>query len=59
MYYRSSRFTLLFSQSLADIVSEEDLKYGRVYPHLDDIREVSVKIAVKVAEYAYQESEYY
>ena len=26
---------------------------GRVYPPLSDIREVSVKVAVKVAEYVY------
>lgn len=55
IYRITEEIFLTAAKSLADIVSEEDLKYGRVYPHLDDIREVSVKIAVKVAEYAYQE----
>jgi len=38
---------------LANQVSEEDLKLGRVYPSLQRIREVSARIAAAVAEEAY------
>jgi malate dehydrogenase (oxaloacetate-decarboxylating)(NADP+) len=36
------------------MVTEEDLAVGRLYPPLDNIREISVQIAKKVAEEAYQ-----
>ena len=36
------------------MVTEDDLAVGRLYPPLDNIREISVKIAKKVAEEAYQ-----
>jgi malic enzyme len=39
---------------LAEIVSESDLAVGRLYPPLSEIRNVSVKIAAKVAEEAYR-----
>jgi len=38
---------------LADEVTEQDLALGRIYPSLARIREVSVKIAVAVAEVAF------
>ncbi len=38
------------AKTLASLVTEEDLAMGRVYPDLQRIREVSVKIAVAVAE---------
>jgi malate dehydrogenase (oxaloacetate-decarboxylating)(NADP+) len=38
---------------LADAVSDHDLALGRVYPSLTRIREVSLQIAVAVAEVAY------
>lgn len=40
---------------LADAVSDDDLKAGSLYPPLSDIRNVSLKIAVAVAEKAYQQ----
>jgi len=48
--------TLLYvtAKALADQVSEEDLESGSMYPPLEDIREVSVNIAVKVAERVYE-----
>ncbi len=42
------------AKALADECGEEDLKLGRVYPPLTRIREVSAKIAVAVAELAYE-----
>jgi malic enzyme len=35
-------------------VTDEQLSKGCIYPPLTDIREVSVKIAAKVAEHAYK-----
>ncbi|XP_015785575.1 NADP-dependent malic enzyme isoform X1 [Tetranychus urticae] len=47
---------LIASKALADQVTDEDLAQGRVYPPLSDIREVSLKLAAKVAQYFYVES---
>lgn len=41
-------------QELANLVSESDLKVGRLYPPLDDIKAVSMKIATKIVEDAYK-----
>ena len=38
------------------MVTDSDLSVGRLYPPLGNIREISVKIATKVATEAYQES---
>jgi len=43
------------AKALADECGEEDLKLGRVFPPLTRIREVSAKIALAVAELAYEE----
>ena len=43
------------AEALADLVTPDDLAVGRLYPPLDNIREISVKIATKVATEAYQE----
>ena len=42
---------LLAAETLAAQVTKEDLDVGCVYPPLTKIRSVSLKIAVKVAEY--------
>lgn len=44
---------LAASRKLADLVSEEDLANGSLYPSLTDIRPISEAISVAVAEYAY------
>ncbi|EDV21481.1 uncharacterized protein TRIADDRAFT_50795 [Trichoplax adhaerens] len=44
---------LIAAKSLANQVTDEDLKQGRVYPPLTDIRKVSRKIAIDVADYSY------
>ncbi len=41
------------AKTLANLVKEEDLKKGRVYPDLNDIREISAQIAYAVCEVAY------
>ena len=35
-------------------MTDDHLKEGRVYPPLQQVREVSLKLAVRVAEYAYE-----
>ena len=42
------------ARTLADTVSDEDLRLGRIYPALERIRDVSARIAVAVAETAYE-----
>jgi hypothetical protein len=41
-------------QTLADHVDEGDIKKGSLYPPLRMIRECSVKIATRIAQYAYE-----
>jgi malate dehydrogenase (oxaloacetate-decarboxylating)(NADP+) len=41
------------ANTLAELVSDEDLQKGRIYPDLTRIREVSARIAADVAELAY------
>ncbi|XP_038079327.1 NADP-dependent malic enzyme-like isoform X2 [Patiria miniata] len=50
----SDELFLEAAKSLASIVTDNDLKEGRVYPPLQQVREVSVKLAVRTAEYAYE-----
>ncbi|MGE4560209.1 MAG: NAD-dependent malic enzyme, partial [Desulfobulbus sp.] len=46
---------LVAARMVAREVSEADLEYGRIYPPLPRIREVSLAVAVAVAEVAYTE----
>ncbi len=43
------------AQVIGTMVTEEDLQMGRIFPSLARIREVSINIAVAVAEIAYRE----
>ncbi len=45
---------LAASRKLAELVSEEDLARGSLYPSLMDIRPISEAISVAVAEYAFE-----
>lgn len=47
---------LAAAQTLASLVTAEDLAAGLIYPLLDRIREVSAHIATAVAEVAYQQA---
>lgn len=42
------------AQFLAEMVTEEDLQKGLVYPPLSAIREDSIKLATRLAEYSYR-----
>ncbi|XP_071800928.1 NADP-dependent malic enzyme-like isoform X2 [Asterias amurensis] len=42
------------AKCLASLVTSEHLKEGRVYPPLQQVRDVSLKLATKIAEYAYE-----
>lgn len=44
---------LVAAKTLAEIVSDEDLGHGNLYPPLQDIQKCSLMIATKVMEYAY------
>ncbi|CAB0037392.1 unnamed protein product [Trichogramma brassicae] len=44
------------AQTLAELVTDEDLERGTLYPPLKDIQMCSIKIAVKLMDYAYANS---
>jgi len=44
---------LAAARTLAQEVTESDLASGRIYPHMKSIREISMKIAIAVAEEVY------
>jgi len=47
---------LIAAKALAAQVTKDDIDLGRIYPPLTKIREVSTKVAAKVAEYFYAEN---
>ncbi|XP_068137659.1 NADP-dependent malic enzyme isoform X2 [Hyperolius riggenbachi] len=55
MKHISDDVFLTTAEIIAEQVSDEHLKEGRLYPPLQTIQEVSVKIAVKVVENAYKD----
>ncbi|XP_051567131.1 NADP-dependent malic enzyme-like isoform X2 [Myxocyprinus asiaticus] len=46
---------LTTAEAIANMVTEENLAEGRLYPPLNTIREVSFKIAVKIVDHAYKQ----
>ncbi|NXU86344.1 MAON protein, partial [Xiphorhynchus elegans] len=45
---------LITAEAIADEVTEQNLAEGRLYPPLNTIRDVSLKIAVKIVDWAYK-----
>lgn len=45
---------LMAAEALAEMVTDEDLDVGSIYPSLSRVTECSVKIATKLVEYAYK-----
>lgn len=49
----SDQVFLEAAKALTEQLTEEEMSQGRLYPPLSNIREVSIRIAVKVVEYVY------
>ncbi|KAI6243894.1 Malic enzyme [Aphelenchoides fujianensis] len=49
-----SRHFLIAAKVVADHVQQSDLNFGRIYPRLNRIREISIQIAVQIAEECYR-----
>ncbi|XP_064198434.1 NADP-dependent malic enzyme isoform X2 [Anguilla rostrata] len=45
---------LTSAETIASMVTDKDLAEGRLYPPLSSIQEVSLRLAVKIVEYAYE-----
>lgn len=45
---------IVSAKTLAELVNEEDLAKGSLYPPLETIQNCSIKIAAKVMEYSYE-----
>ena len=56
IHHISDSVFLSSAEALAEMVTEEDLKVGRMYPPLEHLRACSIKIAAKVAEDAYADN---
>ena len=52
--YKNIALILNLIQELANFVTEEDLEKGSIYPPLNLIKDCSLQIAIKIAEYAYE-----
>jgi len=51
----TDKMLYIAAETLANFVSDEELAQGKVFPHIEKIREVSHKVAVSVAEEAVRE----
>merc|ERR1711988_32558 len=55
VHHISDDVFLSAAEALADLVTDQDIEVGRMYPPLSTLRDCSIKIAAKVAEDAYQD----
>ncbi|XP_071438727.1 NADP-dependent malic enzyme-like [Hetaerina americana] len=53
IHHISEEVFLIAAQAVSEFVNDSDLEKGSLYPPLGKIRECSVRIAIKIAEYAY------
>jgi malate dehydrogenase (oxaloacetate-decarboxylating)(NADP+) len=53
----TDRMLYVAAEALANFVTEEELSQGKVFPHISNIREVSHRVAVAVAEQALREGQ--
>lgn len=58
VHHITEELFLISAQAVADHVTDEDLAAGSLYPPLGTIRECSIDIAVRIADYAYGQCEY-
>lgn len=58
VHHITEELFLISARTVADHVSDEDLQRGSVYPPLGSIKECSIDIAVRIAEYAYGQCEW-
>lgn len=48
----------MWLQTLAEMVSEQDLEMGSLYPPLGKIKDISIRVAARVAEFAYEKGKF-
>lgn len=54
IHHVTDELFLLAARIVADVVTDEDIESGRVYPPLKKVKDCSFDIAVKIVEYAYK-----
>ncbi|KAI1726789.1 malic enzyme, NAD binding domain-containing protein [Ditylenchus destructor] len=50
-----NKLFLLAARKVAECVTEKNLNEGRIYPRLKEIREISIQIAIEIAEECYRD----
>uniref|UniRef100_T1JHD2 Malic enzyme n=1 Tax=Strigamia maritima TaxID=126957 RepID=T1JHD2_STRMM len=55
LYTISNKIFLLAARELAKLVTEDNIREGRLYPPLNSVRDCSIKIATEIVKYAYIE----
>lgn len=55
IHHISEDVFLSAAEALANLVTDQDLQVGRMYPPLSSLKECSIKIAIKVAEDGYKD----
>ncbi|KAG8223817.1 hypothetical protein J437_LFUL003703 [Ladona fulva] len=54
IHHISEKVFLIAAEALSSLVTDEELKEGRLYPNLNKITDCSLHIATRIAEYAYE-----